>query len=116
MTFVNKSALVCVSLILMTTLSNATAQTRRQPVDLLVVGGTIVTMDQTRRIIDDGGIAVSQGRIVAIGPRAEIERAYTSRQRVNATGKVITPGLVNGHTHVPMVLFRGLADDLDLQE
>ena len=116
MKLVSKSALVCVSLILMTTLSNATAQTRRQAVDLLVVGGTIVTMDQTRRVLDDGGIAVSQGRIVAIGPRAEIESRYTSRQKVVATGKVITPGLINGHTHVPMVLFRGLADDMDLQE
>jgi len=100
----------------MTTLSNVTAQTRRQPVDLLVLGGTIVTMDETRRIIDDGGIAVSNSRIIAIGPRAEIESRYTSRQRVNASGKVIAPGLINGHTHVPMVLFRGLADDLDLQE
>ena len=95
----------------------AAAQTRQQrSVDLLVQGGTIVTMDQTRRIVDDGGIAISNGRIVAIGPRADIERAYTSRQQVNAAGKVITPGLINGHTHVPMVLFRGLADDLDLQE
>jgi 5-methylthioadenosine/S-adenosylhomocysteine deaminase len=111
-----QSAFICVTLILMTTLSNATAQTRRQNVDLLVLGGTIVTMDQTRRVIEDGGIAVSTGRIVAIGPRAEIESRYTSRQKVVATGKVITPGLVNGHTHVPMVLFRGLADDLDLQE
>src|SRR5262249_37170404 len=96
-------------------LSDADAQARRS-VDLLVVGGTIVTMDQTRRVIDDGGIAVSDGRIVAIGPRAEIERGFTSRQRVNAEGKVLTPGLINGHTHIPMVLFRGLADDLDLQE
>lgn len=111
------SAFICVSLIVMTTLSNTTqAQTRREPVDLLVLGGTIVTMDQTRRVIDDGGIAVSKGRIVAIGPRAEIESRYTSRRRVSATGKVITPGLINGHTHIPMVLFRGLADDLDLQE
>ncbi len=101
---------------LITPLSNGAAQTRRQPVDLLVLGGTIVTMDQTRRVIPDGGIAVADGRIVAIGPRGDIEREYTSRQRVNATGKVITPGLINGHTHVPMVLFRGLADDLDLQE
>ena len=100
----------------MTMLSHVTAQTRRQPVDLLVAGGTIVTMDQTRRVIDDGGIAVSNGRIVAIGPRGEIESRYTSRQKINATGKVVTPGLINGHTHVPMVLFRGLADDLDLQE
>ena len=108
------SAFICVTV--MTTLSNVTAQTRRQPADLLVLGGTIVTMDENRRIIDDGGIAVLNGRIVAIGPRAEIESRYTSRQRVNASGKVIAPGLINGHTHVPMVLFRGLADDLDLQE
>src|ERR1051325_5098606 len=105
-----QSVFICVLLILTTMPSQA--QTRRQPVDLLVLGGTIVTMDQTRRVIDDGGIAISEGRIVAIGPRAEIERGYTSRQRVNAAGKVITPGLINGHTHVPMVLFRGLADDL----
>src|ERR1051325_4191814 len=116
MKLVSKSTLICVSLILMTTLANATAQTRRQSVDLLVLGGTIVTMDQTRRVLDDGGIAVSKGRIVAIGPRADIETRYTSRQKVVASGKVITPGLINGHTHVPMVLFRGLADDLDLQE
>jgi 5-methylthioadenosine/S-adenosylhomocysteine deaminase len=83
---------------------------------MLILGGTIVTMDQERRVINDGGIAISQGRIVAVGSRADIERDYASRQRVSAEGKVITPGLINGHTHVPMVLFRGLADDLDLQE
>src|SRR5215216_2683327 len=115
---IRKYIRVHLCLIIVTTMlsSPLTAQTRRQPVDLLVLGGTIVTMDQTRRIIDDGGIAISNGRIVAIGPRAEIERGYTSRQRVSGAGKVITPGLINGHTHVPMVLFRGLADDLDLQE
>src|SRR5215510_9717905 len=113
---VNQSAFLCAFLILMTMLPDVAAQTRRQPVDLLVLGGVIVTMDQTRRVIEDGGIAVTNGRIVAIGPRADIEARYTSRQRLNAAGKVITPGLINGHTHVPMVLFRGLADDLDLQE
>jgi 5-methylthioadenosine/S-adenosylhomocysteine deaminase len=95
---------------------NAAAQNRQERVDLLVLGGTIVTMDSARQVIDDGGIAVRAGRIVAIGSRAQIEARYTSRQRVNATGKLITPGLINGHTHIPMVLFRGLADDLDLQE
>ena len=97
-------------------LSDAAAQTRRQSVDLLVLGGTVVTMDQSRRVIEDGGIAIAKGRIVGIGTRAEIEAAYTSRQRVSSEGKVVTPGLINGHTHIPMVLFRGLADDLDLQE
>jgi 5-methylthioadenosine/S-adenosylhomocysteine deaminase len=100
-------------------LSDVDAQSRRlrgEAVDLLILGGTIVTMDQARRVIDDGGIAVSNGRIVAIGPRAEIEGAYSARQRVDSRGKVLAPGLINGHTHIPMVLFRGLADDLDLQE
>src|ERR1700752_4935655 len=111
-----RSLFLCVLLLLMTMASNITAQSRRQKADLLVLGGTIVTMDQTRRIIEDGGIAVANGRIVAIGPRADIEGQYTSRKRISAVGKVITPGLINGHTHIPMVLFRGLADDLDLQE
>jgi 5-methylthioadenosine/S-adenosylhomocysteine deaminase len=96
-------------------LSNVAAQTRRQ-VDLIVLGGTVVTMDGTRRVIDDGGVAVANGRIVAIGPRDEIQRGFTARKKILAFGKVLTPGLINGHTHVPMVLFRGLADDLDLQE
>ena len=113
--------LVLLTLIAMlsTPVSDAAAQNRRQrlePVDLLVLGGTIVTMDDARRVILDGGIAVSKGRIVAVDSRVEIERSYTSRQRINATGKVVAPGLINGHTHIPMVLFRGLADDLDLQE
>lgn len=96
-------------------LSNVAAQSRRQA-DLVLLGGTIVTMDGSRRVIADGGIAIAGGRIVGIGPRAEIERGFISRQKIVATGKVIAPGLINGHTHVPMVLFRGLADDLDLQE
>jgi 5-methylthioadenosine/S-adenosylhomocysteine deaminase len=108
---------VLITLLAMLT-SSVSAQSRRsaQRVDLLVLGGTIVTMNATRNVIDDGGIAISDGRIVAIGPRAEIEAAYASTKRVNATGKLITPGLINGHTHIPMVLFRGLADDLDLQD
>src|SRR5258705_3125289 len=116
----NRLLVVCT---LMATLANSVpnviSQNRRpraQKVDLLVLGGTIVTMDGGRRVIADGAIAVAAGRIVAIGPRAEIEGHYTSRQRLNAAGKLIVPGLINGHTHIPMVLFRGLADDLDLQD
>ena len=86
-------------------------------VDIIVSGGTVVTMDGARRVIDDGSVAVKGGRIVAVGPRAEVERKYASaRERVDARGKVVIPGLINGHTHVPMTLFRGLADDLDLNE
>jgi len=85
-------------------------------VDLLVLNGTLVTMDKERRVIQDAGIAVAHGRIVAVGSRADIVEKYSAPERVDATGKIIIPGLINGHTHVPMTLFRGLADDLDLQE
>ncbi|MEP6570309.1 MAG: amidohydrolase [Acidobacteriota bacterium] len=89
---------------------------RMTRVDLLVLNGTLVTMDDDRRIIQDAGIAVEHGRIVAVGSSTDIIRMYSAPERVDATGKLIIPGLINGHTHVPMTLFRGLADDLDLQE
>lgn len=107
------------AMILNLPLPDSSAQQRRkrgESVDLLVLGGTIVTMNEGRRVIEDGGIAVKAGRIVAVGYRNDIVKRYTARQKVHATGKIIIPGLVNGHTHIPMTLFRGLADDLDLQD
>jgi 5-methylthioadenosine/S-adenosylhomocysteine deaminase len=85
-------------------------------VDMLVLNGTLVTMDKDHSVIQDAGIAVEYGRIVAVGSSTDIVRMYSAPERVDATGKIIIPGLINGHTHVPMTLFRGLADDLDLQE
>ena len=108
------------SILLILFLSGAALVTRgqrRKPiVDLIIKGGTIVTMDGSRRVIEDGGIAVKNGRIVAVARTAEIDRSYAAREVINASGKVVIPGLINGHTHVPMTLFRGIADDLDLQE
>ncbi len=85
-------------------------------VDLIVRGGTVVTMDGERRVFEDGAVAVEGGRIVAVGRRAEIERRYTAAEVIDAAGRAIIPGLINGHTHIPMTLFRGIADDLDLNE
>ncbi len=84
--------------------------------DLIVAGGTVVTMDSVRRMIPNGAVAIAGGRIVAVGPRAEVEARYTSRRRLDATGHAVLPGLINTHTHAAMSLFRGLADDLRLQE
>src|ERR1043165_4853148 len=92
------------------------AQRRKTNVDLIIKGGTIVTMDGARHVIENGGVAIKDGRIVSVDEAAGIDRKYAAREVVNATGKVVIPGLVNGHTHVPMTLFRGIADDLDLQE
>jgi 5-methylthioadenosine/S-adenosylhomocysteine deaminase len=92
------------------------AQRREILVDLIIRGGTIVTMDGSRRVIENGGIAIKGGRVVAVDTAATMDLNYSSRQVIEAQGKVIIPGLINGHTHVPMTLFRGIADDLDLQE
>src|SRR6266404_1687658 len=89
---------------------------RMKQVDLLVLGGTLVSMDKERRIIPDAGVAVLGGRIVAVGSRGDISGNYSAPQTINAAGRLIVPGLINGHTHIPMTLFRGLADDLDLQD
>jgi 5-methylthioadenosine/S-adenosylhomocysteine deaminase len=85
------------------------------PVDLLITGGTIITMDGSHNIIENGAVAIGKGEIVQIGTAAEL-RGTRAKQIINAKGKVIIPGLINTHTHVPMSLFRGIADDLDLNE
>ncbi len=92
------------------------SQTHKQTVDLLVVGGSIVTMDGSRRILEDGAVAVKGDEIVAVAPRAELEDKYTATQTLNARGKLVLPGFINGHTHVPMTLFRGLHDDVTLND
>jgi 5-methylthioadenosine/S-adenosylhomocysteine deaminase len=94
----------------------AFGQTNRESVDLIVSGGTVVTMDAKRTIYEDGSIAVKGDSIVAVGPRAEIENRYKGLQSINSKGKLVLPGFVNGHTHVPMTLFRGLHDDVTLND
>lgn len=85
-------------------------------VDIIIRGGTVVTMDGTSRVIENGAVAVKGERIVAVGATSEIVARYTAARTINAAGKVVMPGLINTHTHVPMVLFRGIADDLVLME
>ena len=89
---------------------------QKKAVDLIVSGGTVVTMDASKRLIENGAVAIAKDKIVAVGTSAEINRQFVSKQTINANGKVVIPGLINTHTHVPMSLFRGIADDLDLQE
>lgn len=96
--------------------ARASSQIPLEPADLLILGGTGVTMDGERRVIEDGAVAVRGEKIVAVGKRAEIAGKYRAKRTINATGKAVIPGLINTHTHVPMSLFRGIADDLDLQE
>ncbi|CAN5238413.1 amidohydrolase [soil metagenome] len=89
---------------------------QKKSVDLIVSGGTVVTMDGEKRLILNGAIAVDKDKIVAVDTSGEITRRFSSKQNINADGKVVIPGLINTHTHIPMTLFRGISDDLDLQE
>jgi 5-methylthioadenosine/S-adenosylhomocysteine deaminase len=88
--------------------------------DLLVTNGTIVTMDADRRIIENGVVAVRGDSIVFVGTQSELRsfamKGVTARQTIDAKGKLVLPGFINGHTHVPMTLFRGLHDDVTLDE
>jgi 5-methylthioadenosine/S-adenosylhomocysteine deaminase len=88
----------------------------REGVDLIVSGGIVVTMDGARRIVHDGSVAVKGDAMVAVGPRADVESRYQAAQTIDARGRLVLPGFINGHTHVPMTLFRGLHDDVTLND
>jgi len=90
------------------------SQTPKQADTILT--GMVVTMDAQRHIYDDGAVALTGDTIVAVGPQAEIEAEYAAKQTIDARGKLILPGFINGHTHVPMTLFRGLHDDVTLND
>jgi len=94
----------------------ATPALARQRVDLIVANGTVVTMDGSRRILEDGAIAVQGDTIAAIDSPAQIDATYESGKVIDARGGLILPGLINAHTHMSMSLFRGLADDLSLDD
>ena len=84
--------------------------------DLTVIHGTLVTMDGTRRVLQDGAIAIQADTIVAVDSSATIDSMYESAKVIDARGALIMPGLINAHTHMSMSLFRGLADDLSLDD
>jgi 5-methylthioadenosine/S-adenosylhomocysteine deaminase len=83
-------------------------------VDLILTGGTIVTMNDSFNVIDDGFVAIAGAKIVDVGRRADLEGEYSASETLDCRGQVIIPGLINAHTHVPMTLLRGMADDLRL--
>jgi 5-methylthioadenosine/S-adenosylhomocysteine deaminase len=106
---------VIVALCVATQHVQATAP-QKERVDLLVSGGTVVTMDSGKRVIEDGAVAIRGDAIVAVGPRQEIEPRYEPARTIDAHGKIVMPGLINSHAHAAMSLFRGLADDLSLDD
>jgi len=86
--------------------------------DLLVTGATIVTMDSNRHVFENGFLAIRGDEVVDIGQDVALHypKGITAKSRVDASGKLIIPGLINGHTHIPMTLMRGLKDDVVLDD
>ena len=87
-----------------------------RPVSLIVTGGTVVTMDAAGRVLAPGALAIDGRDIVGIDAPAAIAARFSAADTLDAAGHVVMPGLINTHTHAPMVLYRGLADDLALME
>jgi 5-methylthioadenosine/S-adenosylhomocysteine deaminase len=85
-----------------------------QAADTVLMGGRVVTMDERRTVLPDGGLALRDGAITAVGSRNTIAAAYRAPRIIDTSDTLIIPGLIDAHTHIPMTLFRGLADDLPL--
>ena len=82
--------------------------------DLLLTHAILLTMDEAYSTFEPGAIAIAGDSILALGAEKDILQAYTAEKIIDCQGKVLMPGLINAHTHAPMSLLRGLADDLRL--
>jgi 5-methylthioadenosine/S-adenosylhomocysteine deaminase len=85
-------------------------------VTLIVTNAIVVTMDGAGRVLSPGALAIEGRDIVAVDTPSAIAAGYRAKDSIDARGAVVMPGLINTHTHAPMVLYRGLADDLALMD
>ena len=82
--------------------------------DIIIHSGTIITANPDFDIIEDGIVCIKKGRLERIEPRRDGSLIPEANEIIDAKGGIIMPGLVNTHTHLPMSIFKGLADDLPL--
>ncbi len=95
---------------------NQTGGGRDEPTDILITRADwVVTVDDQRRLIRDGAVAILGDRIAAVGKASELEARYAARQTIDARGKVVFPGLINTHAHNTQQLARGLADECGIE-
>ena len=97
-------------------LAVVTAQPARRRVALIVNGGTVITQNAARRILTPGAVAIDGTDIVDVDTPGAIAAKYQATDTVDARDQIVLPGLVNTHSHAPMVMYRGLADDLALMD
>ena len=87
-----------------------------EPADAIWSARYVITEDGQHRVIENGSVAVKDGRILAVGTRIQIRARYSAKQHLDRPEAILAPGLINTHTHAAMSLFRGIADDLRLQD
>lgn len=81
------------------------------PADLMIVDGTVLTMDANNQVIENGTVVIDKNKIIAVGG-PELATQYTAKKQLNVDGDIVMPGLINTHTHASMTVFRSLADDV----
>src|SRR3954467_7455521 len=96
--------------------SGAGAQPARRPVALVIVGGTVIAQNAAHQIFTPGAVAVDGASILDVDRPEAIASRYAAAETIEARDEIVMPGLVNTHTHAPMVMYRGLADDLALMD
>jgi len=89
---------------------------KKKKADFIITKGILLTMAPGSVPIQNGAVAISGGKIAAVGTASEIKKSFAAPKTIDAAGGVIMPGLVNAHTHAAMTCYRGLADDLPLME
>ncbi len=88
----------------------------KESVSLLVNGAWVLTMNQEDEVFAPGAVALRDAHLVAVGPQEELTGRFTAERVLDYPQGLILPGLINAHTHAAMALFRGLADDLPLED
>jgi len=87
-----------------------------EPADWIWSARFVITENAQRSVIENGAVAIRGDRIVGVGAKAEIDARFQAKQRLDRPDAILAPGLINTHTHAAMSLFRGIADDLKLQD
>ncbi|HMF98364.1 MAG TPA: amidohydrolase family protein, partial [Vicinamibacterales bacterium] len=106
----------CLLVVVPLAIGRVAAQQGRRTISLVVSGGTVITENGARQVLTPGSVAADGTDIVEVGTPEALAAKYQPRESVDARGQLVLPGLINTHTHAPMVMYRGLADDLALMD
>ncbi len=106
----------CRAVLVVAAVALVAAQPPRRPVSLVVVGRTVITENAARQMLSPGAVAINGTDIVEVGTPEAIAATYQAGETIDARDQIVLPGLINTHTHAPMVMYRGLADDLALTD